>query len=176
MTEDAMRLRGAVVRGAIQAVEDDGQAQTVSAETHEGALRTGVEVLQTFGLASRPPAGPGAVALLLAVGGDQGDLVALPPTCPSVRFGRLEPGEAVIYDADGNRVHLRAGGIVEVHAATRIRLVAPEVEVVAETMTLTGDLVVAGQVSDANGSMQEIRDRYNSHGHPGGPPPTPQMT
>jgi phage gp45-like len=116
------------------------------------------------------------VVLLLAVGGDQGDLMALPATCPSVRFGRLQPGEAVIYDADGNRVHLRAGGIVEVHAATRIRLVAPEVEVVAPTMTLTGNLVVAGQVSDANGSMQEIRDRYNSHGHPGGSAPTPQMT
>jgi phage baseplate assembly protein V len=176
MTADAMRLRGAVVRGAIVTVDDQAQAQTVSAETHEGALRTGVEVMQTFGVASRPPAGPGGVVLLLAVGGDQGDLVALPPSCTSVRFGRLEPGETVIYDADGNRVHLRAGGIVEVHAATRIRLVAPEVEVVAATMTLTGNLVVAGQVSDAAGSMQEMRDRYNGHGHPGGPAPTPQMT
>jgi phage gp45-like len=92
-----------------------------------------------------------------------------------VRFGRLAPGEVVLYDADGNRVHLRAGGIIEVRAATRIRLVAPQVEIVADDVTISGNLAVAGQVSDGAGSMQEMRDRFNAHGHPGGPAPSPLM-
>ncbi|WP_439596453.1 phage baseplate assembly protein domain-containing protein [Falsiroseomonas sp.] len=173
---DVMQARGQVVRGVVVAIRDDGQAQTVDVETHEGILRAAVEVLQPFGDASRAPLGPGTMVLLLAVGGDQGDMVALPVAMPSLRFGGLQPGEKVIYDADGNRVHLRAGGIVEVHAATKIRLVAPLVEIEAATVTISGNLDVAGQVSDADGSMQEMRDRYNGHGHPGtSGPPTPAM-
>ncbi len=173
---DAMQMRGAVARGVVTGTADAGQAQTVDVETHEGVLRAGVEVMQVFGLASRPPAGPGAMALLLAVGGDQGDMVALPLACPSIRFGGLLAGEAVLYDAAGNRVHIRDGGIVEVHAATKIKLVAPLVEIVADDVTITGDLAVAGQVSDAAGSMQEMRDRYNGHGHPGASgAPSPSM-
>lgn len=173
---DIMTLRGGVARGAVVATADDGQAQTVDVETHEGVLRAGVEVMQVFGLASRPPLGPGAMALLLAVGGDQGDMVALPLAVPSVRFGMLPPGDAVLYDAAGQRVHLRDGVIVEMVAAVKIRMVAPTVEIVADDVTISGDLAVAGQVSDAAGSMQEMRDRYNGHGHPGtSGPPSPQM-
>lgn len=173
---DVMQLRGAVVRGVVVANNDSGQAQTVDVETHEGVLRSAVEVMQTFGLASRPPDGSGALVLVLALGGDQGDLVALPVAVPSLRFGDLAPGEMAIYDADGNRVHLRAGGIAEVQAATKIRLVAPLVEIVADDVTISGDLAVAGMVSDGTGSMQEMRGQYNGHSHPGAPsPPTPLM-
>lgn len=172
---DIMTLRGGIARGAVAGTADDGQAQTVDVETHEGVLRAGVEVMQVYGLASRPPAGPGAIALLLAIGGDQGDMVALPIGVPSLRFGNLAPGETVLHDDFGNRVHIKAGGIVEVSAATKIVLRAPLVEIVAEDVTITGDLAVAGQVSDAAGSMQEMRGRYNSHDHAGSGPPSPLM-
>ena len=172
---DIMTLRGGIARGAVASTADDGQAQTVDVETHEGVLRAGVEVMQVFGLASRPPAGDGAMALLLAIGGDQGDMVALPLGCPSVRFGKLANGDSVLYDAAGQRVHLRDGVIVEIVAVTKLRLVAPTVEIVADAVTITGDLAVAGQVSDAAGSMQEMRDRYNSHDHGSVGPPSPLM-
>lgn len=172
---DVMTLRGGVARGAVAGTTDTGQAQTVDVETHEGVLRAGVEVMQVYGLASRPPNGPGAIALLLAIGGDQGDMVALPIGVPSLRFGNLAPGEAVLHDDFGNRVHIKAGGIIEVSAATKIRLVAPLVEIVAEDVTITGDLAVAGQVSDAAGSMAEMRSRYNSHDHGSVGPPSPLM-
>ena len=160
----------------VVALSDSGQAQTVDVETHEGVIRTGVEVLTPFGFASRPPPGPGAAVLLLAVGGDQGDLVALPVACPSVRFGDQQPGETVLHDADGNRLHFRNGGLVEIHAATKLRVVAARVEIVAPEVTISGNLAVAGQVSDAAGTMQEMRDRYNAHLHPGvAGGPTPAM-
>lgn len=175
---DAMSLRGMVARGVVRALADDGQAQTVDVETHDGAVRAGVEVLLPYGFASRAPAGPGAVVLLLAVGGDPADLVALPVAVPSVRFGGQQPGEVAIGDDGNNRVQIRAGGVIELRGATRIvcQVGATRLEVTAAGVAITGDLVVTGQVSDGAGSMAEMRAKYNGHGHPGtSGPPTPAM-
>lgn len=172
----AMALRGLVMRAEVRGTSDGGETQTVEAETHEGILRSAVEVLQPFGVASRPPAG--GVAVVLAIGGDQGDLVALPLACPSSRFGGLAEGETVVYDAAGNRLHFRAGGLVELRAqnSVKVQVGGTVMEVTPAGVAITGDLVVSGQVSDANGSMQEMRDRYNAHGHPNASaPPGPLM-
>lgn len=172
----AMAMRGQAVRAEIRGVSDTGETQAVEAETHEGILRSGVEVLMPFGLASVPPAG--AITVLLALGGDQGDMVALPLSCPSARFGGLSAGETVLHDAAGNRLHFRNGGLVEIHAAASMAVNVGGTQLLVEdgTVTITGDLVVTGQVSDANGSMQEMRDRYNGHGHPdAAAPPGPLM-
>jgi len=173
----AMALRGLVVRAEVRGTGDAGEMQTVEAETHDGILRSGIEVLQPFGVASRPPAA-GAIAVLLAVGGDQGDMVALPLACPSARYGDLAAGETVVHDAAGNRLHFRAGGLVEIAASTSLKVTVGGTELLvnASGVTITGNLVVSGNISDGNGSMQEMRDRYNVHGHPGAPGgPSPGM-
>ena len=168
---DTMGARGAAVRGVVRAVRDDGQAQTVDVETHEGVVREGVEVLMPFGLATRAPSGPGAVVLLLAVGGDQGDMVALPVACPSVRLGALGAGEFAIHDADGNRVHIRAGGIVELRAATKVRVTAPTVEIVADEVTISGNLTVAGDVKAGTVSLRgHVHTAVQPGGGTSGPP------
>jgi phage gp45-like len=163
--EIVMQLRGLLARALVRGSSDAGQAQTVDVTTHEGVHRSRVEVLQPFGVASRPPAG--AMTVVLAIGGDQGDLVALPVAAPGRRFGNVPAGGTVIYDAAGNRVFLGNDGIVEIHAATRVLIKAPEVRI-------EGNLVVTGSVADAAGTMQEMRDRYNSHTH-GGPAASPLM-
>jgi phage gp45-like len=170
--ETAAALRGQAVRGVVIAVRDGTMVQGLTVETHQGVVRV-VEVMQQFGISSVPPAG--GVAVLLALGGDQGDMVALPAGCPSARMGGLAPGEVVIHDADGNRIHLRAGGTIEVQANTKVTVTAPEVEITGN-VRIVGDLVVTGQISDAAGSMQEMRGHYNAHAHPTGTPPNPQMT
>ncbi len=178
-----MALRGLVARGIVRRVDDSGETQVADAETHEGVLRSSVEVLQAFGVASAPPA-EGATMLLLAVGGDQGDMVALPIACPGARFGNLAAGETVVYDAAGNRLHFRNGGLVELKVAAKVLVQTKrvEIEAAAEGVKITGDveivgnLKVSGEVEDHAGTMQEMRDRYNAHGHPGAAaPPSPLM-
>lgn len=162
--ETAMQLRGQAVRGLIVAVGDAAMAQTVDVETHDGVIRGGIEVMQQFGIASMAP--DGAVTVVIAMGGDQGDMVALPPSCPAIRFGNLQPGEVAIYDAGGNRVHLRAGGIVEVKAAGKVVVEAPEVEITAPVVTITGDVTVNGTVT-ATGEIKSGSIPLTTHKHTG---------
>jgi len=171
--EDASTTRGQIVRGVVHRVDDTTGMQQLDVETHEGVVRSGVEVLMPYGLASTPAAG--GLTVLLAVGGDQGDMIAL-PQASGARFGGMAPGEVAIYDDGGNRIHLRAGGVIELVAATEIKAMVGGtiVSITAAGVAITGDLTVSGQVSDANGPMQEMRDRYNAHNH-GGPGPNPVM-
>lgn len=111
-------LRGLVTRGLVSAADDTGETQTVDVTARQGARLTAVEVAQPFGLASNAPAG--GLVVLLAVGGDQGDLVALPVGAPSARLGKLAPGEVAIYCADGSRVHVRADGTIDVLSSTAV--------------------------------------------------------
>ena len=62
-------------------------------------------------------------------------------------------GETCIYDQFGHSVWLKKDG-------THIK----------------GDLFVDGEVKDKTGTMQQIRDTYNSHTHGNTPMPTQQMT
>jgi phage gp45-like len=176
--ETAMALRGAAVRGMVSGFDDTGAMQTVDGETHEGIARSAIEVHQPFGFASLPP-DDGAFTIFFALGGDQGDMVALPPMHPDYRFGGLEPGESVLYDYQGNRVHVRRGGIVEILSATKVRILTQDVEIEAPLgVKIAGPLVVDGpitstqDISDQHGSMQEMREVYNGHTNPqDGPPP-----
>jgi phage gp45-like len=139
--EMTMELRGTVMRGLVQRIDDTGPVQTVDVQTHDGMLRTGIEVWQFFGLATKPPA-VGSVVLLLANGADPGDLIALPPIAPALRFGQLADNETVLYAGDGSRVAIRAGGTIDILAATQVNIVAPDV-----TLTASGSLTIAANVA-----------------------------
>lgn len=156
--EDAATLRGQVVRAVVHSVDDAALSQALVVETHEGVIRSEVPVLQPYGLASRPA--PGGLTVLLAIGGDQGDMVAL-PAAGGARYG-VEPGEAALYTDEGTRVHLRAGGLIEFAAATAVEVTVGGtlLRVSAAGVQITGNLVVdgniaaAGTVSDGAGNLR----------------------
>lgn len=116
--EIAAALRGLVARGLVRTTSDAGAAQTAEVTVARHVDRSGVEIIQPFGLASRPPAGGSMV--VLAVGGDQGDLVGLPVAAPSSRLGHLAEGESALYGGDGTRVHIKADGTVHVPAGKAV--------------------------------------------------------
>lgn len=129
-------IRGLCARAVVRATDDGGETQTASARIYSGVDRTGIEVVQPFGIASRPR--PGGVMVVLAVGGDQGDLVGLPVADPADRMGGLEEGETVIYGADGSRVHISAEGKISAVGQTEI-----ELRIEDTTLTMTADEIVS---------------------------------
>lgn len=143
-------LRGLAAYGTIAAVDDTGQAQRVSATSADGVNRADVEVHQAFGFASCPPA-QGGICVLIAVGADPANLVALPLAAPAQRLGNLQPGEAAIYGSDGSRVHIKTGGVIEIWGGTSVTINAPAVTINAPngvtvngTLTVSDDVIVDG--------------------------------
>lgn len=129
MREIAHAIRGVVSRAVVRSTFDEGEMQTADVTTHYKADRNGVEIAQPFGLASRPRSG--GLMVVLAVGGDQGDLVGLPIGLPEDRMGGLGEGETAIYAADGSRVHIKADGSIDVTAQTAVA-----VDVAGTTITV----------------------------------------
>ena len=121
--ETAHLIRGLVARGVVSATNDDAESQTADVGLWAGVKRKAIEILQPFGLASRPPRN--GQVIVLAVGGDQGDLVALPIAAPGVRMGNLAEGETVIYGLDGSRVHIKADGAIEVSSTKNVDVKVP---------------------------------------------------
>jgi phage baseplate assembly protein V len=166
-------LRSIITEGIILAVDDTGEVQTIDVQTHDGVIRHGIEVHQCAGMASNPQVG--GKALLMAVGGDIANLRALPPSDPT-RFGKQASGERCIYGPDGSRVHLRAGGIIEVLAGNQVIIQAPEIAVTAPNgvtitanVTIIGNLVVSQDIRDQNGAhstLAALRNAHNEHEHP----------
>jgi len=183
-------------RALLLAVDDTGQVQTAQIQTADGAVHDAVEVAQPFGFASNAP-GDGAISHVLVLDGDPANLVVLAPGCPAIRFGGLGKGEAVLYGSDGSRVAIRAGGTVEVWAATAVivnsgtvTVSAPQgVSIVAAggvaidgNVTVTGSIVASGDISDlggAHGTVGAFRTAYDGHTHTdpqGGVTGTPSAT
>ncbi|MFA7416124.1 MAG: phage baseplate assembly protein [Rhizobium sp.] len=131
--ETADKVRGMVRRATIKNVKDDGETQTASVEVADGIWRDDVEIMQPYGMAGHPPE-DGGLVLLLAVGGDEGDLVALPASNPSKRMGKLSPGDAGIYNEAGDKVILTKAGVIEVAAGASVHVVVGGV-----SFTVSGD-------------------------------------
>jgi phage gp45-like len=113
--DKANRDRGQVRRATVDDIDDSGATQTAKVTAHEGDTYEGVEVLQPAGFASRP-AGAGT-GILVAVGGDHGDVVLLPASDPSSRLFGLKKGESALYNTKtGERVLMREDGTAEVTA------------------------------------------------------------
>lgn len=142
-------LRAATVRGDVLAVDDTGALATMDVQTHDGFVRSAVEVAaHPWGFASVPP--PGALAVLAAIGADPGDMMVVGVVHPGARLGGLAPGEAAIHDAGGNRVAVRAGGNAEVVVATKVIVAVggtTVLQVTAAGIAIIGDVTVTGNIT-----------------------------
>lgn len=177
--DEAGMVRGIAARAVVRATNDKEGAQLADVTVYRDVQRSGVEVLQQFGVASRPR--PGSLAVVIAIGGDQGDMVALPVSDPGDRMGGLEEGETAIYGSDGTRVHIRADGSINETARTRIvsQVEGMRAEMTADSLVTTiGEtrveitagaikLEAAGQVVtlDASGFKHNGKNIGDTHVH-----------
>jgi phage baseplate assembly protein V len=175
-------------RALVTLVNATGPIQAVQVTLRLGEAAGGVAHLQPYGFASVPE--PGAEGIVLAICGDPGHLVAVVIDDRRYRPTDLAAGESAHYGKSGARVTMKADGSIALKpAAGKPVTVEGDLEVDGN-LEVTGDIAAAGNVaaqgavSDAAGTMQEMRDVFNPHVHPenngsGGPntsPPTTQMT
>lgn len=138
--------RAMLAKGIVVAVRDDGAAQLVDVQTHDGAVYGDVEVWQPAGVSSVPVA-DGALAMVLAVGGDAAHRIAFLYN-QDHRFGGVAPGEAVLHGSDGSRVGARSGGRIEIYGMTEVDIQSPAVSLKAPGgVSITGPVSISGAVS-----------------------------
>lgn len=171
------RMQNMISRGELTALDSAPGLAVASVSIGADDQADGVELLNPVGVSSRPAAG--AEVLVIAVGGNPANLVAI----PFVRGQRitadadLAEGEVALYiGRAGQRVRLLAEGGVEVSAAT------PKGGSVV--LTDGGDVIVtpgAGEVllggagatkklafaADVEARLASIQAKFDAHVHPG---------
>lgn len=92
-----------------------------------------------YGFSHRPTGGE---AYMMFPAGDRTHGIALVVGDKRYQMD-LQGGEVAIHDADGNHVHLKAGGEIEIKAATLVRVDAPLLQATGDVL-IDGNLVVTG--------------------------------
>jgi phage gp45-like len=146
--ETAHAYRGMIARSVVRSTNDAGGSQTASVTVHRHVDRTDVEIAQPFGFASRSPAGGSMI--VLAVGGDQGDLAGIPVANPGHRLGNLAEGEAAMHNLKGDRTHIKADGSIESTSTKRVKS-----KVKTVTCEITEDRIV-GAIGTGTGAPRVV--------------------
>lgn len=146
-----------VGRGRINGTTDSTGLQRVKLEMLAGEVRDLMERLQQYGFTSRPLDGAEGLAVFHGGNREHGLMIA----CDDRRYRikNLEKGEVAIYTDEGDKIHLKRNGLIDVVAATKVKATAPTVEVVASTKVildsplteLSGDLQVDGSIHSDGG-------------------------
>jgi phage baseplate assembly protein V len=165
------RIMFMLARGIVKLSNSSSNMQTLQITVLDGEVLSDVEHFEPYGFTSRPQ--PGAEVLTASLAGNRSHTVVLCAADRRYRKLNLQLGEVALFTHDGSEIHLKNGGEIYLKAATKLVVDAPLLE-------CTGDIVAAGDVSDATGSMQAMRDVFNLHTHTGnlGNPtsvPTPSM-
>jgi phage gp45-like len=133
----------AIGRAVLRAVDDAGDLQRLQLSLLSEETRDEVERLQSYGFTAVPI--PGAEAIVVSVGGNRDNPVAIAVDDRRFRPTGLLPGEVCVYSRRSDqRITLKADGTILVQAP-KLRIEAPEVEIDG-AVSVTGD-VTAGGVS-----------------------------
>ncbi len=155
-------LRLMVSRAVIKLVTDAAKLQKVQIGMLADEERGDVERFQNYGFTSVPHADAEAIAV--SVGGSRSHMVVIAVDDRRYRLAGLEDGEVAIYTDEGDKIVLKRGREIEVTAGTRFIVNAPD-SIFKGNAHFQGNVTCDQNVSDANGSMQEMRDTYNGHNH-----------
>jgi phage baseplate assembly protein V len=180
------RMQLMLGRCVLRAIDDEKKMQLVEVGTLSGAVRGKVEHFHPYGFSSKPL--PGAEGVVGFVGGAQDHPILLVVADRRYRFQPLQDGGCALHSQFGDFVVLRpADREIEVHAATKVILSAPDVEVVGR-FKVTGTSQFDAQINcdasivgnevrsvSADLNMSQVKNFYNAHVHPGGGAPNPQM-
>ncbi len=169
----ARSMRLMLGRAVVKLVDDTKQMQELQLQLLADELGDGAEHFQPYGFTSNPQ--PGAEAIVGSIGGNRSHLVALVVDDRRYRLKNMAPGEVALYTDEGDYIWFKRGGDLEIKTAMKVVLTTPLVET-SQDLHVKGSIACDHDVSDHNGSMQEMRDAYNPHVHGSSPGPDRQMT
>lgn len=104
-------MRGLVRRATLGTLTTGGPSQVVQSSTLVDDVDDDVELLEQYGFTSAPPGG--SEGLVLRVGGERAQQVAVLFGKRSARFTDLEQGEVAVYNEAGAALVLRNDGSIE---------------------------------------------------------------
>lgn len=143
------RVMVTVGRGVLAAIDDAKKAQEVQIQLLADEVADGVERYQNYGFSSVPF--PGAEAVMVCVGGLRSHGIVIAVEDRRYRFTGGQPGEVVMYDDQGQVVHLTRSGIVidspikvTVSSAVEVDVTAPKVVVTANEADIISPVVQLG--------------------------------
>lgn len=149
----AQRLQLMIGRAVVLLVNDNTRLQELQVSLLADEVRDQAERFQNYGFTSHPL--PGAEAVAASVAGSRDHVVVIAVDDRRYRLRALQPGEVAIYSDEGDKVVIKRGGVIEVTASTKVRLVTPLVE-------CTGNLQVAGTIT---AGVDAIADGVSLVGH-----------
>lgn len=144
----AGRISNMFTRGRVRSVNAAGKLQVLQLDLLAGETKDRLEHLEPYGFTSHPLAGAEAAAAFLD--GDRSHGVVLVVADRRYRLVGLQAGEMAIHDDQGQKVHLTRSGIVIDGGGLPINVVnTPSVTIDSPQVTMTGDLVIDGTVTNA---------------------------
>lgn len=146
------RVQLMLSRGEARIVDDGPGLQRMQVSILADETMDGVERFQQFGFTSVPLSGAEVIAASL--GGNRSHTVIIAVDDRRYRKRGLAPGEAAMHNHLGDYIVIRQDRSLEVFAGAKVKVTAPEVEVVASSqVTLTTPLVQCSQDVQVVGNL-----------------------
>lgn len=137
-------------RGKVARVQAGGGVQKIQVEGLNGETVQDLEHAENFGFTSNPPAGSDCVVVPL--GGKTSHGIIVTTKNGAYRITGLSDGETAVYNADGAKMVLKKGRVIEIDC-DELNIKAPVgVNITSEKVECSAVLTAQGQIN-GNGGM-----------------------
>ena len=136
-------------RGKTARTDSGGGVQRIQIEGLDGETVQDLEHAEQFGFTAHPPAGSDCVVVPL--GGKTSHGIIVTTTNGAYRVSGLGEGETAVYNADGAKITLKQGRIIDIDCET-LNINAPGgVSITAPNVDCSAEITAAGQINGNGG-------------------------
>lgn len=129
--------------GRVATVDDSGPVQILQLSLLDDETKDTTPNVQNYGFSGVPPAGTDVV--VLCIGGERTNMVAIGSNNPSLRPTGLQPGDVVMYDSRGRMVKITAAGILVEGGSDPVQVhTTGDIDLSGANINVTGNLKVTG--------------------------------
>lgn len=151
-----VRLYNMISRVVIESINDADGIQVVKLSALAGEERTDVERFQDYGFTSNPL--PGSEGIVICPQGNRDHMIVIKIDSREFRLKGLANGEVAMYTDEGDKIHFKRGGIIDIDTKT------------LELGRGTLEKILNGETFQA---FFNIHPHLGNLGAPTGPPITP---